>query len=520
MVTASATPPSLVSGFDCLGVNVTGPGIPDTSLNPEPNQAILFDRLLRRESYCSYRGMLAGPLVAGAAQPQEISLTLPPGPTRLIQVVGIQEIGGSNSCAAEFNQAIPRTLNPSGRPLEGEVYELGRAVVDLFSDRAVTLSTEWNDLTAAQRVERHVSCSTPTPSSTPTAAVLQMPTALTGASAVLSVAMSNHTCIVSSGGSTFCKGNNSFGQLGNGTTASSPTFVPTTGATGASEVTVGAWFSCVRIGGTVKCWGENVSGQLGDATNNDSSVPVSVAGLSGAVQITAGGSHACALIGNPGTVKCWGLNAQGQLGDGTTTSSNIPVAVTGITTAISIDAGEAHTCAILSDGTARCWGGNGNGQLGNGTNTSSSVPVTVSGFSGGNQIAAGSTHTCAKYTAGPTKVACWGNNTQGQLGIGTTTSSNTPVVVTPVTPVMGVRAGYFHTCALVSATLVNCWGGNSSGQLGNASLTDSLVPVAPVSPGTGLTYVVANAMSYGSCAYSSSAVNCWGANYNNQITPP
>jgi hypothetical protein len=170
-VVASTTPaPAVVAAFDCLGVNVMGPGIPDTGLNPEPNPGLLFDRLLRRESYCSYRGMLAGPLVAGASQPQEVSLTIPPGASRLIQVVGIQEIGGSNSCISEFNQAVAPVIDPSGRPLEGEAYELGRAVVDLFSDRAITLSTEWNDLSNAQRLEREMSCGGSTPSPSPTVA--------------------------------------------------------------------------------------------------------------------------------------------------------------------------------------------------------------------------------------------------------------------------------------------------------------------------------------------------------------
>jgi hypothetical protein len=155
--------PTAVSGFSCIGVNVTGPGIPDTSRNPESNLGLLFDRLVRRESYCSYRGLFMGPLSATASGPQEVALTLPSGGGRLIQLIGIQEIGGSNTCISEFNPAVPEAVGPSGTPLDAQVFELGRAVVDLFSDQVITLSTEWNGLTAAEKLVREVDCHTASP---------------------------------------------------------------------------------------------------------------------------------------------------------------------------------------------------------------------------------------------------------------------------------------------------------------------------------------------------------------------
>jgi alpha-tubulin suppressor-like RCC1 family protein len=104
---------------------------------------------------------------------------------------------------------------------------------------------------------------------------------------------------------------------------------------------------------------------------------VQVVGISGAVDISAGWRHACARLGD-GTVRCWGQNANGQLGNGTTTQSTVPVQVSGITGAVAVTAGWwHHSCALLGDGTVRCWGANDWGQFGNGTRTSSTTPVTM-----------------------------------------------------------------------------------------------------------------------------------------------
>src|ERR1019366_2964372 len=202
-------------------------------------------------------------------------------------------------------------------------------------------------------------------------------------------------CALLSGRTVECWGDNQQGELGNGTTATSGCYCSTTpvavsGLRGATAISVGTNSACALLsGGTVECWGLNSVGQLGNGTTTISSTPVAVSGLSGATAISVGTNSACALLSG-GTVECWGSNNYGQLGNGTTTDSSTPVAVSGLSgaTAISVG-GSPSACALLSGGTVECWGDNGDDTLGNGTTTNSSTPGAVSGLSGATTISVG-----------------------------------------------------------------------------------------------------------------------------------
>jgi alpha-tubulin suppressor-like RCC1 family protein len=218
----------------------------------------------------------------------------------------------------------------------------------------------------------------------------------------------------------------------------------------------------------VECWGSN-----GDP--GGPSVPTTVSGLTRATAVAVGGAdYACALLLD-GTIRCWGSNGRGQLGNGSTTDSTTPVAVSGVTGAVAIAAGDYHTCAVMADGTVACWGDNDFGELGLGTSSGPQAcvngapcalaPVKVPNLSGATAIAAGQTDTCALLSDGT--VRCWGWNVDGELGDGTQTPSSTPVVVSGLSGATAIAMGDYTACALVASGDVVCWGFDDSGQLGS-----------------------------------------------------
>ena len=270
----------------------------------------------------------------------------------------------------------------------------------------------------------------------------------------------------------------------------------------------------------VQCWGLNTYGQLGNGSSTQSTIPVLVTGLSTAVVLGAGNSHSCALRFD-GTIECWGLNANGQLGDGTTTDSSLPVIVSGISSALDLTAGNDHNCARLDDDSVQCWGLNDNGQLGDGTTTQSDTPVAVSGISTAKAVAAGAAHSCALLSSGG--VVCWGLNSNGQLGNGGPTQSNTPVAVsgiptnaTPPVSAIAIAAGGAHSCALLSDSTIECWGLNDHGQLGNNSTANQFVIPVIVS-GIHTATAIAAGVGYSCALLSNGTVQCWGLNANGQL---
>jgi alpha-tubulin suppressor-like RCC1 family protein len=232
-----------------------------------------------------------------------------------------------------------------------------------------------------------------------------------------------HTCALSNVGSVQCWGEGQLGRLGNGTLDYQLTPTAVDGlSSGVTAITAGGYHTCALTNaGAVLCWGDNSYGQLGDGTIGiERLVPVAVSGLSsGIVAIEAGFNHTCAIT-SAGAVLCWGEGQSGQLGNGTDINQLTPTPVNGLSSGVTtVTAGYYHTCALITGGDVKCWGGNKSGQLGDNSTETKLTPVAVEGLSGNiTAIAAGFAHTCALTNVGG--IQCWGHNYTGQLGNGYT----------------------------------------------------------------------------------------------------
>jgi alpha-tubulin suppressor-like RCC1 family protein len=268
--------------------------------------------------------------------------------------------------------------------------------------------------------------------------------------------------------------------------------------------------------GSVRAWGADAVGQLGDATGNalGDPQPQAVQGLTGVTAISASsaGTHTLALL-NDGTVSAWGANAHGQLGNGKTTISEAPVRVPALSGVIAVAAGSSHSLALLTNGTVKAWGDNSRGELGNNTTRDSHVPITVSGLAGVVSISAGDRSSYAVLKNGTVKA--WGFNANGQLGDDTTLDRHAPVVVSGLTTVASISAGDQFTLALLKNGTVKAWGSNRNGQLGIGTTSDSHVPIAT----TGLSAItmVAAGKSHSLALLRNGTVKAWGTNAFGQL---
>lgn len=262
--------------------------------------------------------------------------------------------------------------------------------------------------------------------------------------------------------------------------------VPTTPRLDSVSLAAGGSHSCVVVtSGQLRCWGKNLVGQLGQGnTNNvgdnpgESSVSVDLGAGRTATAVSLGFEYSCAIT-DLGSVRCWGLNNSGQLGQGNTTQvgdnageTTVPVPAIGNATAIA--AGNSHACAIVNGQFIRCWGRNTEGELGQGNTvnvgtSAGDVPVLVDLGPAvtASAITGGFGHTCA--ITGTGQVRCWGYNSDGQLGQGNTATvgdnaGEHPVGVNlgPGRTALAVSAGDLHTCAITDLGTVLCWGGTPS----------------------------------------------------------
>lgn len=304
-----------------------------------------------------------------------------------------------------------------------------------------------------------------------------------------------HTCALKSDATLSCWGYNSSAQLGSGNRNSYFVPNPVAGLSGVTSVATGANESCaIHGGGTLSCWG-----------NTSVLLPVAVAGYAGVQAVSVGSAHKC-FITSAGNVRCAGNNSAGQLGDGSTTSTAMPVLVisaangTNISNVVALAAGQFHTCALAADGSVLCWGAvtqtnaavpmpgvsaavsiaagegapcvvlaDGTVQCWAGVGT---LPQTVAGLSGVSTLAIGSQHACA--VLGDTRVKCWGTGLMGNGNVSET--QTTPQFVGGLTGVTALAGGFQHTCALRSDRSMVCWGSNNEGQLG---IGDSFTRTTP-----------------------------------------
>lgn len=286
------------------------------------------------------------------------------------------------------------------------------------------------------------------------------------------------------------------------------------------SIAAGGPHTCVLLDdSTVRCWGRNAEGQLGIGSTAESRLaePTKVPRLRDVTQVALGGnhdqSHSCALL-KSGTMRCWGSGSSAQLGDGAFANQASPVCVPGLSGIEEIGLGFAQTCARLSSGEVWCWGFNLGGQLGGGT-MDAIVPtfVRVGGDQRGGfaRIVLGGGFTCGLTRN--QELYCWGDNREGQLGNNqdsqTVTSPTQVVGLSRRDPPVQIAAGYNHACTRLRSGSVLCWGRNADGQLGTGTLVNAYTPQRVQGLPDDVTQIAAG--GHNTCAIrTDGSVWCWG----------
>lgn len=317
-----------------------------------------------------------------------------------------------------------------------------------------------------------------------------------------------HSCAVTGSGGVRCWGANTEGQLGDGTAAEQTGAVEVEGLSGPVAALSGSGnHTCaLTTAGAVQCWGDNSRGQLGDGTTTASLQASTVPGLeSGVRTVSAGAGHTCALT-DEREVQCWGANGSGQLGTGDTIDRLAPARVAELPTRVTdVSVGNGFTCVVFTGRTVRCWGDNSDGQLGSGDTDPRLLwePITTlprTGF-----VTAGEAHACT--VTGDGKTWCWGANGSGQLGADSAGDhSATPLLVDAV-PARTASAGGDRTCTITKSGTVECWGGSPEDP-GSARPREVAGIAGADSVAVGATHA---------CATTAEGVRCWGGNTAGQL---
>ncbi len=367
-----------------------------------------------------------------------------------------------------------------------------------------------------------------------------------------------HTCAIGTDNKAYCWGDNTYAQVGDGTTSMRTT--PRSVLAGESqttykEITAGERDSCaIGTDSRLYCWGNNTNSTLADGTTTQRSQPTLALGgfgtnfydscpteTSGSYEYcdgtdwkTVGGSlatngttwskrdgglttqHASCSIRNDGTLWCWGRDLNGRLGNGTTaTDQPSPARVYSTEPWKQVSSGDNHICGIKNNGSAWCWGSDGNGQLGNGAGAANlEVPGSITGTDTWVKISGGFFHTCAIKIDGT--AWCWGSDASGQLGNGAPGNAISPSAVTGSSPWVDIEAGVASSCGIKNDGTAWCWGEDANGELGNGATTGQQISPSQVS-GTGTWIKVTVGETHACGLKSDGTAWCWGTDTDGEL---